>query len=74
MKIDRALEIARAARPRVVEPMSARDLFGKDDSAFGRRDRQQYISFDAMPAGLQQWWADRAGWINRMNARRRISQ
>ncbi len=38
----------------------ARKLFQTDNSAIAQRDRRQYRTFDDMPAGLKQWWADRA--------------
>lgn len=35
----------------------ARHLFEHDSFD---RDRRDYRTFDAMPAGLQEWWRDRA--------------
>lgn len=38
----------------------ARKLFMRDNAAIAGRDRRNYKTFDAMPAGLKQWWRDRA--------------
>lgn len=40
--------------------INARKLFKVDNSTIARRDRQKYLTFDDMPAGLRQWWIDRA--------------
>lgn len=38
----------------------ARKIFDQENTGIADRDRSDYLSFDRMPLGLQQWWKQRA--------------